>query len=71
MTKAYVEDYRFYAKHLNIYEADTLALLDSATPICMSDFELNFIQPIEEDYCFSGYTHRICADQSRFNRPRP
>ena len=53
--KAYTEDYKFYAKHLNIYEADTLAWLDSATPICLSDFELNFIQPLEEDYCLNSW----------------
>ena len=51
VTKAYTMDSKFYAKHLKIYQADTIALLDSATPICISSFELNFVQPLEEDYC--------------------
>jgi len=54
-TKNYVEDYKFYAKHLNIYEADTLAWLDWASKLCLSDFELNLIQPLEDDYCFSNW----------------
>lgn len=51
LTKAFAMDSKFYAKHLKVYVADTLAWLDWASATCLESFEFNFLQTLEDDYC--------------------
>ena len=55
LTKAYVEDNKFYSHNVTIKIADDLAWLDAALGECIETFELSLTQELEDWFCFKSW----------------
>lgn len=56
LTKTYAADNKFYAKHLIVKLADTVAWLGAASALCIENIELNLTQELEDGFCFTSGT---------------